>query len=76
MRDLLKPFGISPHFVSLVNDNFATLLVELEAQCAAAIMLETIAGVCRRLGLKTVCGKATRFLRGDWPPRFAPKAPR
>lgn len=45
VRDLLKPFGISPHFVSLVNDNFATLLVELEAQCAAAIMLETIAGV-------------------------------
>jgi LysR family transcriptional regulator, benzoate and cis,cis-muconate-responsive activator of ben and cat genes len=41
-RELLKPFGISPRFVSLVNDNFSTLFVELEAENAAAILLEGI----------------------------------
>jgi LysR family transcriptional regulator, benzoate and cis,cis-muconate-responsive activator of ben and cat genes len=41
-RELLKPFGFSPRFVSLVNDNFSTLFVELEAQNAAAILLEGI----------------------------------
>jgi DNA-binding transcriptional LysR family regulator len=41
-RELLKPFGISPRFVSLVNDNFCTLFVELEARSAAAILLEGI----------------------------------
>jgi LysR family hca operon transcriptional activator len=44
-RELLKPFGISPRFVSLTNDNFATLLVELEAQNAAAILLDEIVGI-------------------------------
>lgn len=44
-RELLKPFGISPRFISLVNDNFSTLFVELEAQNAAAILIEGIAGI-------------------------------
>lgn len=44
-RELLRPFGISPRFVSLVNDNFSTLFVELEAQNAAAILLDGIAGM-------------------------------
>lgn len=44
-RELLKPFGIPPHFVSLVNDGFCTLFVELEAQNAAAILLEGIVGM-------------------------------
>ncbi len=44
-RELLKPFGISPRFISLVNDNFSSLFVELEAQNAAAILIEGIAGI-------------------------------
>ena len=44
-RELLKPFGISPRFTSLVNDNFSTLLVEIDAQNAAAILLEGIDGI-------------------------------
>ena len=44
-RELLKPFGFSPRFVSLVNDNFSTLFVELEARNAAAILLEGIDGI-------------------------------
>lgn len=45
VRGLLKPFGISPKFISLVNDGFFTLFVELEAQNAAAIVAEGIAGI-------------------------------
>ncbi|MBX3746092.1 MAG: LysR family transcriptional regulator [Verrucomicrobiae bacterium] len=41
-RELLKPFGISPSFISLVNDTFATLFVELEAQNAAVMLVEGI----------------------------------
>lgn len=44
-RELLKPFAISPRFVSLVNDNFSTLFVELCAQNAAAILIEGVADV-------------------------------
>ncbi len=44
-RALLKPFAISPRFVSLVNDNFSTLFVELYAQNAAAILIEGVADV-------------------------------
>jgi DNA-binding transcriptional LysR family regulator len=44
-RKLLEPFGISPRFVSLINDNFSTLFVKLEAQNAAAILIEGIAGI-------------------------------
>jgi LysR family transcriptional regulator, benzoate and cis,cis-muconate-responsive activator of ben and cat genes len=42
-RVLLEPFGISPRFVSLVNDRFSTLFVELEAQNAAAVLVEGVA---------------------------------
>lgn len=44
-RELLKPFGISPRFVSLVSDNFSTLFVELCAQNAAAILIDGISGI-------------------------------
>jgi len=40
VRGLLKPFGISPRFVSLVNDGLSTLFTELEAHRAAAILTE------------------------------------
>jgi hypothetical protein len=45
VRELLKPFGISPRFVSLVNDGFPTLFVELEAQNAAAIFGDGIVSI-------------------------------
>ncbi len=45
VRGVLKPFGISPRFVSLVNDGFSTLFVELEAQNAAAIFAEGIVDI-------------------------------
>ncbi|HEX2747426.1 MAG TPA: LysR substrate-binding domain-containing protein [Verrucomicrobiales bacterium] len=38
VRGLLKPFGISPRFVSLVNDGILTLFTELEARRAAAVL--------------------------------------
>jgi LysR family transcriptional regulator, benzoate and cis,cis-muconate-responsive activator of ben and cat genes len=40
VRALLKPFGILPRFVSLVNDGLSTLFTELEAHRAAAILTE------------------------------------
>jgi LysR family transcriptional regulator, benzoate and cis,cis-muconate-responsive activator of ben and cat genes len=40
VRGLLKPFGILPRFVSLVNDGLSTLFTELEAHRAAAILTE------------------------------------
>lgn len=40
MRGMLKPFGVSPRFVSLVNDGVSTLFAELEAHHAAAILTE------------------------------------
>ncbi len=45
VREVLKPFGISPLFVSLVNDGFSTLFVELEALNAAAIFAEGIVDI-------------------------------
>ena len=45
VRGVLKPVGISPRFVSLVNDGFPTLFVELEAQNAAAIVGDGIVGI-------------------------------
>ena len=44
-RELLKPFGITPRFVSMVNDGFFTLFVELEAQNAAAMLGDGIADI-------------------------------
>lgn len=40
VRGLLKPFGVSPRFVSLANDSLSTLFTELEAHRAAAMMTE------------------------------------
>src|SRR5258706_3931825 len=40
LRGMLKPFGVSPRFVSLVNDGISTLFTELEAHHAAAILTE------------------------------------
>jgi LysR family hca operon transcriptional activator len=40
VRGMLKPFDISPRFVSLVNDGISTLFTELEARHAAAILTE------------------------------------
>lgn len=45
VRGVLKPFGVSPFFVSLVDDGFSTLFVELEAQNAAAIFAEGIVDI-------------------------------
>jgi LysR family transcriptional regulator, benzoate and cis,cis-muconate-responsive activator of ben and cat genes len=42
VRGVLEPFGLSPFFVSLVNDGLSTLFVELEAQNAAAIFAEGV----------------------------------
>lgn len=44
-RGLFKPFGISLRFVSLVNDGFFTLFVELEAQNAGAILVEGVVDI-------------------------------
>jgi len=48
VRGILKPFGVSPRFVSFVNDSLSTLFTELEAHRAAAILTEGIAGVMPR----------------------------
>lgn len=48
VRGLLKPFGISPRFVSFANDSLSTLFTELEAHRAAAILTEGTAGVMPR----------------------------
>src|SRR5713101_3698099 len=42
LRGMLKPFGILPRFVSMVNDGLSTLFTELEAHRAAAILTEGI----------------------------------
>jgi LysR family transcriptional regulator, benzoate and cis,cis-muconate-responsive activator of ben and cat genes len=48
IRAVLKPFGVSPHFVALVNDGTSTLFAELEAQRAAAILTEGTIGIMPR----------------------------
>ena len=48
VRSALKPYGISPRFVSLVNDGTSTLFAELEAQRAAAILTEGSVGIMPR----------------------------
>ena len=40
VREMLKPFGVLPRFLSLVNDGLLTLFMELEAHLAAAILTE------------------------------------
>jgi LysR family hca operon transcriptional activator len=48
IRRILKPFKVSPHFVSLVNDGFTTLFAELEARRAGAILTEGIVCILPR----------------------------
>lgn len=48
MRRILKPFGISPHFVSLVSDGLITLFAELEARRAASILAEGVVCIMPR----------------------------
>jgi hypothetical protein len=45
---MLKPFGVLPRFVSLVNDGLSTLFTELEAHRAAAILTEGIITILPR----------------------------
>jgi LysR family transcriptional regulator, benzoate and cis,cis-muconate-responsive activator of ben and cat genes len=48
VRRLLKPFGISPRFVSLVNDGVSTLFAELEAHLAAAMLTDGTTSIMPR----------------------------
>ena len=48
VRGMLKPFRVSPRFVSLVNDGISTLFTELEAHRAAAILTEGIISIMPR----------------------------
>jgi DNA-binding transcriptional LysR family regulator len=48
VRVLLKPHGVSPRFVSLVNDGASTLFAELDAWRAAAILTEGTIGIMPR----------------------------
>jgi LysR family transcriptional regulator, benzoate and cis,cis-muconate-responsive activator of ben and cat genes len=48
VREMLKPFGVLPRFVSLVNDGLSTLFTELEAHRAAAILTEGIISIMPR----------------------------
>ena len=48
VRGMLKPFGITPHFVSLVNDGVTTLFAAVEASHAAAVMADGIASMMPR----------------------------
>jgi len=48
LRGMLKPFGISPRFASLVNDGVSTLFAELDANDAGAILVDGIADIMPR----------------------------
>jgi LysR family transcriptional regulator, benzoate and cis,cis-muconate-responsive activator of ben and cat genes len=48
LRGMLKPFGVLPRFVSLVNDGLSTLFTQLEAHRAAAILTEGIISIMPR----------------------------
>ncbi|MDB6170635.1 MAG: hypothetical protein JWM88_3499 [Verrucomicrobia bacterium] len=48
MRAILKPFGISPRFVTLVNDGVSSMFAELEANNAAAVLADGIANMMPR----------------------------
>jgi LysR family hca operon transcriptional activator len=48
IRGMLKPFGVVPRFVSLVNDGVSTLFTELEAHHAAAILTGGIISIMPR----------------------------
>jgi DNA-binding transcriptional LysR family regulator len=48
VRALLKPFGIAPRFVALINDGVSTLFPALEANHAAAILADGVASIMPR----------------------------
>lgn len=48
VRALLKPHGVSPRFVSLVNDGASTLFAELDARRAGSVMTEGTIGIMPR----------------------------
>ncbi len=48
VRVLLKPFGITPRFVALINDGLSTLFPALEANRAAAILADGVASIMPR----------------------------
>lgn len=48
MRTILKPFGVVPRFVSLVNDGVSALFVALEASNAATLLADGIMCVMPR----------------------------
>jgi DNA-binding transcriptional LysR family regulator len=48
VRAMLKPFGVVPNFVSLVNDGVSALFVAVEAGNAAALLADGIACVMPR----------------------------
>jgi LysR family transcriptional regulator, benzoate and cis,cis-muconate-responsive activator of ben and cat genes len=47
-RAILKPYGISPRFISLVSDGVSTLFAELEAHNACAMLTEGTVGIMPR----------------------------
>ena len=48
VRAMLKPFGIAPRFVALINDGLSTLFPALEANHAAAILADGVASIMPR----------------------------
>ena len=48
VRGMLKPFGITPRFIALMNDGVSTLFPALEANHAAAILANTVASMMPR----------------------------
>ena len=48
IRAMLKPFGITPRFVALMNDGVSTLFPALEANHAAAILADSVASILPR----------------------------
>ncbi len=48
VRTMLKPFGITPRFVALINDGVSTLFPALEAHHAAAILADGVMSIMPR----------------------------
>jgi LysR family transcriptional regulator, benzoate and cis,cis-muconate-responsive activator of ben and cat genes len=48
VRTMLKPFGVTPHFIALENDGVSTLFAALEAHHAAAILADGVASIMPR----------------------------
>jgi DNA-binding transcriptional LysR family regulator len=48
IRTMLKPFGVVPRFVALINDGVSTLFPALEANHAAAILADGVASIMPR----------------------------